>query len=169
MMNDAHFHLTVNHFPIIGLTIGILVLITGFIIKNSIVKRTALGILIFAALTAIPSMLSGEGAEEIVEEYTNVDHKIIHEHEEKAELFIKIILGLGLLSIVGLWADVKQKAFTKSLLLGILAFALITFYFGITVGTSGGEIRHSEIKLEKTATTALPDAEEADDNHDDDH
>ena len=166
-MNEAHFHLTINHFPIIGLTIGILVLIAGFVLKNSIVKRTALGIFVFAALTAIPSMLSGEGAEEIVEKYTNVSHDTIHEHEENAEIFIKIILGLGLISIVGLWADIKQKTFTKSLHFGILAFALITFYFGKTVGTSGGEIRHPEISLNKAAMSDLPSAEEADDDHDD--
>ncbi|MEY2923857.1 MAG: hypothetical protein RLZZ337_397 [Bacteroidota bacterium] len=168
-MNEAHFHLTVNHFPIIGLTIGILVLITGLTIKNATVKRTAFGILIFAALTAIPSMLSGEGAEEIVEEYANVNHDTIHEHEEQAEIFIKIIIGLGLISIVSLWADIKQKAYAKQLYYVILILSLITFYFGKTVGSSGGEIRHPEISVEKAAVPALPAKEETDDDHDDHH
>ncbi len=168
-MNEAHFHLTVNHFPIIGLVIGILVLIAGLVIKNSTVKRTALGIFVFAALGAIPSMLSGEGAEEIVEKYANVSHDTIHEHEENAELFLNIIIGLGILSLVAFWADIKQKSFSKNLIYVVLLFAFVTLYFGKVVGTSGGEIRHPEISLEKVDAAALPEAKEADDDDDDDH
>lgn len=33
-MNDAHFHLVVNHLPIVGVMIGFLVLLAGLIMKK---------------------------------------------------------------------------------------------------------------------------------------
>ena len=37
-MNDAHLHLLVNHFPIIGTVFGLGVLISGILLKNNSVK-----------------------------------------------------------------------------------------------------------------------------------
>ncbi|MBK8602240.1 MAG: hypothetical protein IPN87_03750 [Saprospiraceae bacterium] len=44
-MNGAHFHLVVNHLPIVGLLIGILILITGLALKKVDIQLTALGVL----------------------------------------------------------------------------------------------------------------------------
>ena len=33
-MNDAHLHLVVNHFPIIGTILGLGILIAGIVLKN---------------------------------------------------------------------------------------------------------------------------------------
>ena len=66
-MNDTHYHLIVNHLPIVGLLIGILVLIAGLVFNKTEVKLTALGILIFSAITSIAAFYTGEGAEDILE------------------------------------------------------------------------------------------------------
>lgn len=58
-MNDAHYHLIVNHLPIVGLLIGILVLIAGLVFNKTEVKLTALGILIFSAITSIAAFYTG--------------------------------------------------------------------------------------------------------------
>ena len=38
IMNDAHLHMVVNHFPIIGTIFGLGILITGIVMKNNIIK-----------------------------------------------------------------------------------------------------------------------------------
>lgn len=80
-MNQAHLHLMINHLPIMGVVIATLVLISGFIIKNKIVKRTALGIYILSCFGIIPSHITGEGAEEIAEKIPEISHDLIHTHE----------------------------------------------------------------------------------------
>ena len=35
-MNDAHLHMVVNHFPIIGIIFGLGILIIGFFLNNNI-------------------------------------------------------------------------------------------------------------------------------------
>ncbi|QTY26049.1 hypothetical protein [Flavobacterium sp. CS20] len=59
-MNDAHWHLVVNHLPIIFPVVGIIVLIMSLISKSEAVKRTSYLIFIIAALSSIVAMNTGE-------------------------------------------------------------------------------------------------------------
>lgn len=154
-MNDAHFHLVFNHFPIIVPIVGMLILIVGFFIDSDVVKRTAFGVFIFGAIMTFPAMFTGEGAEEVAEKLPGITHDIIHEHEEKAEVFVILSYILGLLSIGALWASLKQKSFANILSIVVLLLGLVGFYLGRQVGTSGGEIRHTEIR-----SNAAPAADE---------
>ena len=102
-MNDAHLHMVVNHFPIIGIIFGLGILIIGFFLNNNIVKNVAYGLFIVGAIFAAVSMSTGEGAEEIVEDFPNIGKNIIHEHEEIAEKLALVLYVLGVVSLVGLY------------------------------------------------------------------
>ena len=145
-MNDAHYHLILNHFPIIFPLVGIIILITGLISKSDAVTRTAYLFFILAAITAFFAMNSGEEAEEIVEKINGVTRSVIHNHEEAAETFALLLYVLGGISLVGLWASFKHKTFSKYLVIGSLLFAIAVLYFAQQTGTTGGEIRHIEIR-----------------------
>ena len=145
-MNGAHFHLVVNHLPIIIPMAALIVLIVGLIIKSEVVKRTAYFLFVVGAICTMPAFASGEGAEEMAESLPGVTEQLIHEHEEKAEAFALLNYALGLISIVAVWASWKQKSFAKWLSILILAMALVVIFKGREVGTSGGEIRHTEIR-----------------------
>jgi uncharacterized membrane protein len=145
-MNAAHWHLVVNHLPIIFPVVGIIVLITGIFSKSEAVKRTAFMIFIFGALTAIAAMNTGEGAEEIVEKMDGFSENYLESHEETAETFSILSYILGSISLFGLWASFKQKAFTSIVSIGILIFAFFVMFFAKQTGTTGGEIRHIEIR-----------------------
>lgn len=145
-MNDAHFHLLVNHLPIIIPIIGLLILIGGFITRSAIVKRTACLVFMLGAICTIPAAVSGEGAEEVVEDMELADHHIIHEHEEAAEIFILFSYALGALALVGLWANLKEKSFSTVINVIILALSIVVIFLGSNAGTTGGEIRHTEIR-----------------------
>lgn len=145
-MNDAHYHLIVNHLPIVGLLIGILVLIAGLVFNKTEVKLTALGILIFSAITSIAAFYTGEGAEEVVENLEGISETLIHTHEEYAETFYTLSLILGGLSLLTFILELKKMKFTKYLMIICLLIALVDGVLATYVGSSGGEIRHSEIR-----------------------
>ena len=145
-MNGAHFHLVVNHLPIIIPMAALIVLIVGLIIKSEVVKRTAYFLFVVGAICTMPAFASGEGAEEMAESLPGVTEQLIHEHEEKAEAFALFNYALGLISIVAIWASWKQKSFAKWLSIVMLVLALVVIFKGREVGTSGGEIRHTEIR-----------------------
>jgi uncharacterized membrane protein len=145
-MNGAHWHLLVNHLPIIFPVVGVITMFTGLIFKSDAVKRMAFLIFIIGALTAIPSMSTGEGAEETVEHIAGVTENLIENHEETAETFAILSYILGGISLLGLWLSIKQNAFAKLGYIATLVFALVVIYFARQTGATGGEIRHSEIR-----------------------
>lgn len=147
-MNDAHLHLVVNHLPIIIPIAAVVVLVAGFILKSEVVKRVSYFLFVVAAICTMPAFATGEGAEEVAEGLPGVTEHLIHEHEEKAEGFALLNYLLGLISLVGIWASWKQKQFEKWISILVLLLAVVVAIKGREVGTSGGEIRHTEIRKE---------------------
>ena len=145
-MNGAHWHLVVNHLPIIFPIVGVIVMITGLISKSEAVKRTAFMIFILGALAAIAAMNTGEGAEEVVEKINGVTENFIETHEETAETFAILSYILGGISLLGLWASFKQKSFSSIISIATLISAFVVLFFAKQTGTTGGEIRHTEIR-----------------------
>ena len=145
-MSDAHLHLVVNHFPIIGSIFGLGILIVGLILKNNSVKNTAYILFAFAAIFAFAAMYTGEGAEEMVEDFPNIGKQIIHEHEELAEKFAIILYILGVTSLIALFLNLKNNAKAKLMSFLVVTIALVAVVLAKEVGTSGGEIRHTEIR-----------------------
>jgi uncharacterized membrane protein len=155
-MNDAHLHLAFNHFPLIVPIVGILILIVGSFSDSEAIRRVALGVFVFGAIMTFPVMYSGEGAEEIAEKIPGITKQMIHEHEERAETFAILSYILGLISLVGLWASLKQKSYAHYIAMAAVIMGVVTIYFGKQTGTSGGEIRHTEIRANGDASQNAP-------------
>jgi uncharacterized membrane protein len=150
-MNDAHLHLVVNHLPIIFPLVAALVMITGLLARSVAIQRTAFMIFAIGSLTAILAMSTGEGAEEIVENLSGVTEDYIEAHEEAAERFAALSYVLGGLSLVGLLASLKRRSLSSFIAIGVLVVSFVVLFFAQQAGTTGGEIRHTEIRAEKVA------------------
>jgi uncharacterized membrane protein len=161
-MNGAHWHLVVNHLPIIFPMVGAIVMIIGLVSKSEAVKRTSLMIFVLGALASVAAMTTGEGAEEVVENIAGVTENYIETHEEAAETFALLSYVLGGISLVGLWASFKQKTFSSILTLATLTLSFVVLFLAKQTGTTGGEIRHTEIRTGATLPAAV-DSEEEDD------
>ncbi len=153
-MNDAHLHMVVNHFPIIGTILAIGILTAGLLNKNQSIINTAYVLFIIGAIFGILSMNTGEGAEEMVENMPGIGWKIIHDHEELAEKMALLLNVLGLLSIIALYLNYKKNTKEKLVSLFILAIGIASLFVVQKVGTSGGEIRHTEIRASSQNTSA---------------
>jgi len=172
-MDATHFHLVLTHFPIIGTLIGLGILAYGQYSKNDSIKKTALVIFIAMAILTIPIFLTGEPAEESVEHLTGVSENIIEEHEELAEKAIWLMGLLGVFSLINFYAIVKKTSFAKLITLITLIISLATFGLFAKVGNLGGQIRHTEIRVNSTnvqvkGNTEMIDQNEKEDNDDHD-
>jgi hypothetical protein len=168
MNNDAHLHLVLNHLPILGVLFGLLTMIGGYLLKNPSVKRTALGMFVFSAVCAIPAYLTGEPAEEVVEGLPGVTEYLVETHEELANLFLWVVGALGLLSLATLYTDLKSKKFASSMFAITFVAALGSMVLAQRVGSSGGEIRHTEIRTGVAAAAGTTAGEKASTQEDDD-
>ncbi len=161
-MQPAHYHLLFNHLPIIIPAVGLAVLILGFLTRSEVVKRTAYFVLILGAIGTLPAFFTGEGAEEAIEHLPEISKKIIHAHEEKAETFALLSYLLGVLSLIALWANWKKKSFSSLLSYLVVVCVLVVLVLAQQTGTSGGEIRHTEIRSDFTSTQAAAGENDAD-------
>lgn len=166
-MDPAHLHLLLNHLPVIGTLFGLIVLLSGYILKQAPVKRTALLIFILSAVFAIPAFLSGEGAEEVVEGLAVIENSYIETHEELASIYVWFAGGLGLLSAITLVFDLRNPALSRYLYPVVLLLSFISIGISSRVSTTGGEIRHTEIRKGFVATTEAPASTRNQENEDD--
>ena len=85
-MNATHFHLILNHIPVLGTAFGLGLLIFGLLRTSDEIKKAALGIFVIVAIATIPVYFTGEPAEEGVESLPGVSKAFMERHEEAAGL-----------------------------------------------------------------------------------
>lgn len=136
----------VNHFPIIGTIFGFGILIAGIIFKNNTVKNVSYVVFIISAIFAAFSMYTGDGTDDMVKGMPNIGKQIIHEHEEMAEKLAIVLYILGVISLLGLYTNIKYHSKAKLVSFLALAIATVAVFLAQQTGTSGGEIRHTEIR-----------------------
>lgn len=150
MMNAAHLHLVLNHFPIIGTAIAIFVLIIGIMKKSDDVKKVSVLILILTALVTIPVYLSGENAEAKIEgNYEDVDESFIDSHEDFA-LYSFIAMDIvGAMGLIAMFLYKKPKPLPDSFAYLMLVLLFIVNVMMAYTANLGGKIHHPEIREDK--------------------
>jgi uncharacterized membrane protein len=152
-MNATHFHLLLNHFPIIGTLIGTIILVYGFITKELKIKILSAYVIAAMALVAVPVYLTGEPAEETVEHISGISETSIELHEEAAEFAIVMMSITGFLALISIVVSKIKPALTLRVCYVLLLFSTISFAAMARVGYLGGKIRHTELNdnISKTA------------------
>lgn len=151
-MNAAHYHLLLNHIPILLTFFSLAVLAWGMAIRSDAVKKVGLVGFVLAALFVLAVFQTGEEAEEIVEEIPEVTHDSIEAHEEAADIswWLTLLLGLGgaagLVMLSGQYGG-RDRFLWILLLFGVLTAASLSY-----TAWEGGKIRHSEITAVETVT-----------------
>jgi hypothetical protein len=113
-------------------------------------KKISLGIFIIVALLAIPAYLTGEPAEELVENLPGVSKTSIEQHEEAAQVAFAGVLIVGVAALGGLFFFRRDKAIPNWLAIIVLVLSLIVFALMARTADLGGLIRHTEIRQEFT-------------------
>ncbi|MEP7145625.1 MAG: hypothetical protein ABI792_01310, partial [bacterium] len=141
MMNAAHLHLVINHFPIIGSAIAIFVLLIGFLKKSDEIKKVSALILILTAFITIPVFLSGNKAQAKVEgNYEEVDEEYIKSHEDFA-LYSFIAMDIaGASALAALFLYRRPKTLPASIVTLLLIMLLIVNGMMAWTATLGGKI-----------------------------
>lgn len=152
-MDLTHLHLLLNHFPIVGTLIGAAVMLWGIARNQKTVRAVAAAIIVAMTVVAIPVYLTGEPAEERVENVPSISESALEEHEEAAELAIWIMAAAGIASLAALLLQYRSSSkapFGVAIALTLLAFAAMA-----RVGYLGGQIRHTELQPDQPLSQQL--------------
>lgn len=144
-MNQTHIHLLITHLPIFGSILGGIVLAYGLWTKSNQTKIAAYILFIISSVGAGVAYLTGEGAEESVEDLQGVIEATIKQHEDFALFALISLIILGLASLVGLFLTLKKSSLTRTIAFMIFIISLISFGLVARTGYLGGLIRHTEI------------------------
>lgn len=146
MFDPTHIHLLINHLPLFGSFAGLVVLLYGIWKRSINTMNAAYLVLIIAAIGAGIAYLTGEPAEETVENLQGVSKDMLELHEEAGLYAVISFAILGFAALGGLILSMRKIASVKSVALIILLLGLVSF--GIVARTAfiGGQIRHSEIR-----------------------
>ncbi len=167
IQNPAHLHLILNHAPLIGFGFGVLLLVISHLWKSKDLLRGAQIVLFVSALLTIPVYLSGEPAEEIVEQMPGMNDAIIHEHEDAALWGMISVQLTGLLALAGLIFSRGNRVPLKPLAIANLVVALWAIAVLVRVNNLGGQIHHPEIRSGFVAQTEAETETEQEHDEDD--
>jgi hypothetical protein len=152
-MDLTHLHLMLNHLPVIGTPVVAALLLWGLLRGSRELLRTAAGAAVIVAAISYPVFLTGEPAEDRVEDAAWYQERLVHEHEERSEAALIAVLVTGLVAAVTLWQsrggrDVPRA--TAGLTLAGLAVSAGLFGWA---ALAGGVIRHDEVRAGAVAAT----------------
>ena len=150
-MNLAHLHILMNHLPIIGTLIALGLFVVSLVNNQDDLKQASLALFSLIALLAIPTYLSGNGAQEVIKETPGVSMDLIQAHQGAALLAFVFMEITGAVSLIGLWRfsgiakDPWISGRARRSLMTVLVFSIVTAGFMAIAGNTGGGIRHPEI------------------------
>ena len=152
-MTGAHFHLAFNHVPVVLVPVAVVMLAYAMASKSADLTKGALALLVVAMLFGAGAFLSGEAAEEAVEQLAGVSTEAIEAHEELAPIAAGATALAGLLALVVLlkWRPGGAPPWTMIATL-VVAFAAAVLL--AWVAYLGGRISHPELREEAGATVS---------------
>jgi uncharacterized membrane protein len=145
-MNLAHLHLLLNHFPTVGMIVGLGVFITGLVAKSDDLKRASLAIFFGIALLSIPVFVTGRGAELELMDKPGISKTIVESHETAAFIALWFMELTGALGWLGLWQYRRLSRVPQATVAAVLLAGLVTFGLMTRAANIGGQIQHAEIR-----------------------
>ncbi len=157
-MDLAHAHLLLNHFPTIGTIIGGGLYLLALATKSDDLKRASLMVLLGISLIAIPTYITGNGAQDAIKSLPGLSKSLVDSHEGAAFLALGFIEFLGGFAWLGLWQFRRLGRIPNWNLAVILILTLTSFGLMARASNLGGEIRHAEIRAEQGIPAVVPDS-----------
>jgi uncharacterized membrane protein len=145
-MNLAHLHIVLNHVPVLGTVLALALLILSIVKKNESWNKLSLQILVVMALLVLPTYLSGNAAQWLIQKQEVPQPGLIETHENSAMITLFLMTITGTLAWFGLW---QYRRFSRPgpwnsmavLILSILTTAVI-----LRTANLGGKISHPEVR-----------------------
>jgi hypothetical protein len=156
-MNGAHWHLLVNHIPVLGVPFGLGLLLCSLRGQNLTLQRAGMVVLLLSGISAEVADYTGDPAKHTLRQEMGADYPktAVQQHEDAADygLITAGILGGG--ALVGLWFA-RRGALGKAPIVIMLIGALFVTTVLMRVADLGGQIRHVEIRPGALVDTTMP-------------
>src|SRR5687767_6055512 len=143
-MNPAHIHLMLNHVPLFGALAVTILCGLALLRRQQGLARGGLLVAVLTAIVGVAVYLTGEPAEELVEDLPGVSEAVLETHEEIALVATVVLGAFGVLAVIGLIAF--RHGVTMGFTRALLAASFVPLAAVAYTAYLGGQVRHSEIR-----------------------
>lgn len=145
-MNPAHWHLLVNHLPIIGGLMATFILLWGMLRRNVSIANLSFFIFILCAVFSIIATTTGESAEHYLKGLNAIEETYLERHVSAANIANYGMITIGALSLLTLVFERVRNVSAMPYI--ILIASIVVFVLMARAGTLGGDIMHKEIRTD---------------------
>jgi uncharacterized membrane protein len=156
-MSIVHLHLLLNHVPVIGAVLAVVLLAVTLARRSDELAKVTFGLLGLIGAISIAVFLSGEPAEELVENLPGFSDTIMERHEAMALVATIAVGALGGLALLALGLFRRRTLPRWTVTAGLFAAVAVAGLMGYTANL-GGQIRHTEIRPGAVASVSGADA-----------
>jgi uncharacterized membrane protein len=151
-MNAVHWHLTLNHIPVVGSAFALGLLAWAIFRRSEELKRVGFATIVLVAVLTVPAYLTGEpafvAAMEVLEATPADEDSLVEKHESAAGIAFTAAALAGVSALSGLIAIRGGKPLPGRLSIAVLALEAATVLLMARTANLGGAIRHPEIVTE---------------------
>ena len=145
-MDWTQIHLALNHLPVVGIPLMVLLLIAGWRRRSNEVTRLALWSLFLVAGAAIAIKFSGDFAAEQSPQRLASEKAFVTTHEEAGDQATTGVFLLGVASALALFLARRGRPIQRWTLIIVLLLGLAASLFFARSAHTGGQIAHPELR-----------------------
>lgn len=144
-MSPTHLHLMVNHLPLFGSAIALVLLAWALWSRSRDLTRAGLVLTMVCGAAGYLARNTGHRAEHQVEDLPWAQESLIHAHEEAADWAYYLLAAAGVAAAVALWRMRKDQPARLETMI-VLGVTLFAFAATVKAALDGGLIRHEETR-----------------------
>jgi len=145
-MNWVQLHLALNHLPVMGVPMAVMLLAIGWWRKSPDVMRLSLWLITLLVAAAIAIKFTGDfAAEQAALQLTPVA-ELVARHEQTGDQATTAVFFLGLVSALALVLSRRKRPLRGWALAVIVTLGLLTGLLYLRTAHSGGQISHPELR-----------------------
>jgi hypothetical protein len=146
LSNPAHVHMWLNHVPTVGFGVALALFVVARLKRHDDLTRAGLVMFFVVAVVAIAAYLSGNAAEAVVQDRSDISPRAVRAHEDAALLAFAFMEITGFLAWLALWQWRRVPKLDRWQLPVVLLSAVVAFGLMARAGELGGEIHHAEFR-----------------------
>ena len=121
----SHFHIILNHFPSIGLVIGLFFFIYAIVTDNDVMKRASLVVFTICGILGVPTYVTGASSMWALTDppMEDISQAAINAHRDMALWTLFALAATGVTAWIELWRYRYLNRFSSRSIYVVLGFA----------------------------------------------
>ena len=148
LADPAYRHVLLNHLPIVGLAVALLVLLLGLVLREVPMQFTGLVLVALTVGAAWPVAQYGDAAYPAIYDGLDGDGRgWLDHHAEVAETWLPVMYATCLVAVVAVVAGIAKRAILSWSCVLVLVLGCASLTGAALVAKAGGQIKHPEFRL----------------------